>query len=172
MLPSTQWLVTFHNTFSKIYKTSPDIAYLKTVKNLHDPTRLGERLMKEDPMTVQNLPISDNIYNYWHDLAPEPVGQQTVEAVIKVATVVALCDMAVAKMAKTHPDITRFYSVDYFTDHPNIIKIKIKTIDLVDVVIELNFIRLINMIYTCVVNDRFCDLDNFPKKLKKVVFGK
>lgn len=172
MLPSTKWLILFHITFSKIYKTSPDVAYLRTVKNLHDPTHLGEVIKKEDIRVVQSFPITENIYNYWHDLEPEPVGYQTVEAVIKVATVVALCDMAVAKMAKTNPDLTRYYSIDYFTDHPNLIKIKFKTIDLVDVVIELNFIRLVNMIYTCVVNGRFCDLDNFPKKLKKVVFGK
>lgn len=172
MLPSTQWLITFHNTFSKIYKTSPDIAYLRTVKNLHDPTRLGERIMKEDPLVVQSIPILENIYNYWHDMEAEPVGQQTVDAIIKVATVVALCDMAVAKMAKTNPDLTRYYYVDYFTDHPNLIRIKFKTLDLVDVVIEFNFIRLVNMIYTCVINGRFCDLDNFPKKLKKVAFGK
>ena len=80
--------------------------------------------------------------------------------------------MSVAKMAKTNPDLTNYYHIKYFTDLPNIIQIQFKTLELVDIVITINFTRQINMLYTCLVNDRFCEIDNLPKKLKKLVFGK
>lgn len=169
----TEWILDFYKNFSELYKASPDIAYLKSITGQHDPVRLGEMLMRENPLTGKNHPIIDvYIYNYFHEKDPVLTARQTLDAIIKIGTAVALGNMSVAKMAKTNSDITKYYHIKYFTDLPNIIQIQFKTLELVDIVITINFIRQINMLYTCLVNDRFCEIDNLPDKLKKLVFNK
>ena len=75
-------------------------------------------------------------------------------------------------MAKTNPDIVRYYFINYFTEQPGRVLIKFKTLELEDIVISIDFIKQIKMLYTCLVNDRFCEIDNLPDKLKKLVFNK
>lgn len=169
----TEWILDFYKNFSKLYKASPDIAYLKSVTGQHSPVRLGEMLIRENPSVETIRPITDvYIYNYFHEKDPVLTARQTLDAIIKIGTAVALCNMSVAKMAKTNSDVTKYYHIKYFTDLPNIIQSQFKTLELVDIVITINFIRQLNMIYTCLVNDRFCEIDNLPKKLKKLVFDK
>lgn len=169
----TEWILDFYKNFSELYKASPDIAYLKSVTGQHSPVHIGEVLMRENPLTGKNHPIIDvYIYNYFQEKDPVLMARQAIEAIIKIGTAIALCNMSVAKMAKTNPDITKYYHIKYFTDLPNIIQIQFKTSELVDIVITMNFIRHLNMLYTCLVNDRFCEIDNLPKKLKKLIFNK
>ena len=169
----TEWILDFYKNFSELYKASPDIAYLKSVTGEHSPVYLGEVLMRENPLTGKNLYIMDAyIYDYFHEKDPVLTARQAVDAIIKIGTAVAPCNMSVTKMAKTNPDIIKYYNIKYFTDLPNIIQIQFKTLESVDIVITINFIRHLNMIYTCLVNDRLCEIDNLPKKLKKLVFGK
>ena len=172
----TEWILDFYKNFSELYKASPDIAYLKSVTGQHSPVRLGEMLIRENPSVETIRPITDvYIYNYFHEKDPVLMARQTLDAIIKIGIAIGLCNIAVAKMAKTNHDITNYYHIKYFTDLPNIIQIQFKTLELVDIVITINFISLIrqlNVIYTCMVNDRFCEIDDLPKKLKKLVFGK
>ena len=159
------WFKSFQKAYLDLYTDSPDIAYLKTVKGKHSPLRLGEMLMGYGTKAIDAL-------SYFHGLDVEALAKQTVDAVIKVGTAVALCNIAVAKMAKTDPAIVKTYKIDYFTTHPNLIMISFQTLENIPVTVTINFVRLVNIVYSCVVNDRFCSLDDLPKKLKKVVFGK
>ena len=163
------WYNDLQQAYTRQYQASPDIAYLKTVKGAHLPLRLGEILKH---MWTNTASPAESILGYFHGLDVEALAKQTVDAIIKLGTVIALCNMAVAKMAKTDPTITQTYSIKYFSEHPNLINISFNTLENIPVTITINFVRLINMVYSCVVNDRFCSLDNFPKKLKKIVFGK
>lgn len=168
-MTGNDWHDDLQQAYTRQYQASPDIIYLKTVKGAHKPLRLGE-ILKE--MWTSPVSPAETILGYFHGLDPEALAKQTVDAIIKLGTVIALCNMAVAKMAKTDPAITQTYSIKYFTDHPNLITISFNTLENIPVDIKINFIRLINLVYSCVINDRFCSLDDFPKKLKKVVFGK
>jgi hypothetical protein len=123
-------------------------------------------------MLTNSASQAETILGYFHGLDPEALARQTVDAIIKLGTVIALCNMAVAKMAKTDPTILQTYNIKYFSEHPNLITISFNTLENIPVTITLNFMRLINMVYSCTVNDRFCSIDSLPKKLKKVVFGK
>lgn len=163
------WFNSFQKAYLRQYQASPDIIYLQTVKGAHLPLRLGETL--KQPWTSSDSP-AETILSYFHGLDVEALAKQTVDAVIKVGTAVALCNLAVAKMTKTDPAIVQTYKIDYFKKHPNLIIISFETLEKIPVTITINFMRLINIVYSCMVNDRFCSLDDLPKKLKKVVFGK
>ena len=163
------WYNDLQKAYTRQYQASPDIIYLKTVKGAHSPLRLGEILKH---MWTNSASPAETILGYFHGLDPEALARQTVDAIIKLGTVIALCNMAVAKMAKTDPTILQTYNIKYFSEHQNLITISFNTLENIPVTITINFVRLINMVYSCVVNDRFCSLDNFPKKLKQVVFGK
>lgn len=163
------WYNDLQQAYTKQYQASPDIIYLKTVRGAHLPLRLGEVLKH---MWTNSASPAETILGYFHGLDPEALAKQIVDVIIKLGTVIALCNMVVAKMAKTDPIIIQTYKINYFTDHPNLITISFNTLENIPVTITLNFVRLINIVYSCTINDRFCSLDNFPKKLKKVVFGK
>ena len=139
----------------------------------HNPVHIGALLLRENPLAGKNRPITDAyIYDYFHEKDPVLTARQAVDAIIKIGIAIGLSNIAVAKMAKTNPDIVGYYFINYFTEQPGRVLIKFKTLELEDIVISIDFIRQINMRYVCLVNDRFCGIDNLPKKLKKLVFGK
>lgn len=168
-MTGNDWYDDLQQAYTRQYQASPDIIYLKTVKGVHNPLRLGEILKQ---MWTNSASPAEAILSYFHGLDVEALARQTVDAIIKLGTIIALCNMAVTKMAKTDPTITQTYNIKYFTDHPNLITISFNTLENIPVTIRINFVRLINIVYSCTINDRFCSLDDFPKKLKKVVFGK
>ena len=172
----TEWILKFYNAFSDMYKASPDIAALESrtiAIGCHNPIHLGALLLRENPSVEKIHPIIDTyIYNTFFREDPIAIASQTVEAMIKMGIAIGLSNIAVAKMAKTNPDIVRYYFINYFTEQPSRILIKFKTLDLEDIVISIDFIKQINMLYACLVNDRFCEIDNLPDRLKKLVFHK
>ena len=172
----TEWILKFYNAFSDIYKASPDIADLESITSAigcHNPIHLGALLLREDPSVKKIHPIIDAyIYNIFFKEDPIAIASQTVEAIIKIGIAIGLSNIAVTKMAKTNRDILGYYFINYFTEQPGRVLIKFKTLELEDIVISIDFIKQINMRYMCLVNDRFCEIDNLPDKLKKLVFNK
>lgn len=172
----TEWILKFYNAFSDMYKASPDIADLESIAigiGCHNPVHIGALLLREDPSKGKIHPIIDAyIYNIFFKEDPVAIASQTVEAVIKIGIVIGLCNIAIAKMAKTDHNIVSYYFINYFTEQPGRVLIKFKTLYLEDIVISIDFIKQIKMLYMCLVNDRFCEIDNLPDKLKKLVFNK
>ena len=172
----TEWILKFYDAFSSMYKASPDIADLGSITidlGCHNPIHLGALLLREDPSKEKIHPIIDAyIYNIFFKEDPVAIASQTVEAIIKIGIAIGLSNIAVTKMAKTSHNIVGYYFINYFTEQPGRVLIKFKTLDLEDIVISIDFIKQINMRYLCRVNDRFCEIDNLPDKLKKLVFNK
>ena len=172
----TEWIIKFYNAFSDMYKASPDVADLESITiaiGCHNPIHLGSLILRKNPNVEKIHPITDTyIYNTFFKEDPIAIASRTVDAVIKIGIAIGLSNIAVAKMAKTNPDIVRYYSINYFTKQPGRVLIKFKTLELEDIVISIDFIKQINMLYTCLVNNRFCEIDNLPSKLKKLVFNK
>lgn len=137
----TEWILDFYKNFSKLYKASPDIAYLKSVTGQHSPAHLGALLLRENPSVEKIHPIIDAyIYNIFFKEDPIAIASQTVEAIIKIGIAIGLSNIAVTKMAKTNPDIVKYYFINYFTEQPGRVLIKFKTLELKDIVISIDFI--------------------------------
>ncbi len=64
-------------------------------------------------MWTNSASPAEAILGYFHGLDPGALAKQTVEAIIKLGTVIALCNMAMAKMAKTDPTILQTYNIKY-----------------------------------------------------------
>ena len=172
----TEWILKFYDAFSGMYKASPDIADLESIAidiGCHNPVHLGALLLRENPSVEKIHHIIDAyIYNIFFKEDPIAIASQTVEDIIKIGIAIGLSNITVTKMAKTSPDIVGYYFINYFTEQPGRVLIKFKTLDLEDIVISIDFIKQINTPYTCLVNGRFCEIDNLPDKLKKLVFNK
>ena len=167
-MTDTEWLNIFQETYNDLYQESPDIRYLETLEGSNSPLELGERIKDKDQSILYN------IYDYWTygGFDPNTIARQTIEAVIKIGTIIGLCNLAVAKLAKTSPSIAKSYTVKYFVAHHNVITIFFENINADPITISINYVKFINEVYKCMINGKLYDFNEFPDALKKIAFGK